>query len=61
MRVIHAQVEGWRTKADELRAVADTLCDAVACDQLLQTADGYDGLADDMEDLEARRRARAPA
>ena len=61
MRFVLAQVEGWRAKADELRAVADTLGDAVARDQLVQMADGYDGLADDMEDLAARRRARAPA
>lgn len=61
MRAILAQVEGWRSKADELRAVADTLGDAVARDQLLQMADGYDGLADDMEDLEISRRARERA
>ncbi len=58
MRAVLTQVERWRAKADELRAVADTLKNAVARDDLLQMADGYDRLADNIESLEMRR---APA
>jgi len=58
MRAVLTQVERWRAKADELRAVADTLGNAVARDQLLQMAEGYDGLANQMEELEIRRNLR---
>ena len=58
MRTVLTQVERWRAKADELRAVADTLKNAVARDDLLQMADGYDRLANKIENLEMRR---APA
>ena len=58
MRAVLTQVERWRAKADELRAVADTLKNAVARDDLLQMADGYDRLANKIESLEMRR---APA
>ena len=57
MRAVLTQVERWRAKADELRAVADTLKNAVARDDLLQMADGYDRLADNIENLEITRRA----
>jgi hypothetical protein len=56
---ILGEVECWRAKADELRAAADRLSNAVAGDVLLEMADGYDRLADNMEDLEASKRARA--
>jgi len=52
------EVERLRLKADELHATADTLRNAVARDSLQEMADGYDRLADRMEDLEAKRRAR---
>ena len=58
MRAVLTQVERWRAKVDELRAVADTLKNAVARDDLLQMADGYDRLANKIENLEMRR---APA
>jgi hypothetical protein len=51
------EVERWRLEADELRAVAETLTNAVARDTLLDMADGYGRLADHM-DLETRKRAR---
>ena len=60
MRAVLTQVERWRAKADELRAVADTLKNAVARDDLLQMADGYDRLAEDIEGLEVARRATTP-
>jgi len=60
MRAVLTQVERWRAKADELRAVADTLKNAVARGDLLQMADGYDRLADNIEGLEARRSAAVP-
>jgi hypothetical protein len=53
------EVQRWRAKADELHATADRLSNAVAGDVLLEMADGYDRLADNMEDLEASKRARA--
>jgi len=58
---ILGEVERLRLKADELRGAADTLMNAVARDSLQEMADGYDRLADHMEDLEAKRRARARA
>ena len=59
MRAVLTQVERWRAKADELRAVADTLKNAVARDDLMQMADGYDRLADNIEALEVKRHATA--
>lgn len=56
---ILSQVQRWRFKADELRAVAESLANAVARDALLDMADGYDRLADDMEDLLVKKRERA--
>jgi len=58
---ILSEVQRWRAKADELRAAAEMLSNAVARDSLLEMADGYDRLADHMEDLEAKKRARAMA
>ena len=59
MRAVITQVERWRAKADELCAVADTLGDAAARDQLLQMAEGYDRLANGrVRDQEARGRHR---
>ena len=56
---ILSEVQRWRLKAEELRAAADTLSHAIAQDSLQEMADGYDRLADHMEDLEARKRALA--
>ncbi len=58
---ILGEVERLRLKADELRGAADTLMNAVARDSLQEMADGYDRLADHMEDLEIKRRARVRA
>ena len=55
---ILSEVQRWRAKADELRAAAENLSNAVAKDSLLEMADGYDRLADHMEDLAAKKRAR---
>jgi hypothetical protein len=55
---ILGEVRRWRHKADELRATADILTNQVARDSLQEMADGYDRLADHMEDLEAKKRAR---
>jgi hypothetical protein len=52
------EVQRWRIKADELRATAETLSNAVARDSLQEMADGYDRLADQMADLDAKKRAR---
>ena len=54
---ILSEVQRWRLKAVELRTVADTLSNAVAQDSLQEMADGYDRLADHMENLEAKKRA----
>ena len=58
---ILSEVQRWRLKADELRATAEMLKNAVARDSLLEMADGYDRLADHMENLEAKKRARLRA
>jgi hypothetical protein len=55
---ILSEVQRWRAKADELRAAAENVSNAVAKDSLLEMADGYVRLADHMEDLEARKRAK---
>lgn len=55
---ILGQVERWRMKAHELRAASDGLSNAAARDALLEMAEGYDRLADDMEHLEIKQRAR---
>jgi hypothetical protein len=58
---IPGEVQRWRLKSDELRATAEMLTNAVARDSLLEMADGYDRLADNMEDLEAKKQARRRA
>ena len=58
---ILSQVERWRLKADELRAAADMLTNEVARHSFFEMADRYDQLADHMEDLEVKRRARQRA
>lgn len=58
---ILSEVQRWRLKADELRATADMLTNEVARDSLFEMAEGYDRLADHMEDLEAKRRAHLRA
>jgi len=55
---ILGEVQRWRLKADELRATAETLSNAVARDSLQDMADGYDRLANHMADLDAKKRAR---
>jgi len=55
---ILSEVQHWRLKAEELRTTAEMLTNAVARDSLEEMADGYDRLADNMEYLEARKRAR---
>jgi len=55
---ILSEVQRWRLKAEELRAAAENLSNAVARDSLQEMADGYDRLADNMEDLEIEKRAR---
>jgi len=55
---ILGEVRRWRLKADELRATADILTNQVAQDSLQEMADGYDRLADHMEDIEAKKRAQ---
>jgi len=55
---ILSEVQRWRIKADELRATAETLSNAVARDSLQEMADGYDRLSDRMADLDAKKRAR---
>jgi hypothetical protein len=54
---ILSEVQRWRLKAEQLRAAAETLTNAVARDSLQEMADGYDRLASQMEDLDARKRA----
>jgi hypothetical protein len=58
---ILSEVQRWRLKAEELRATAETLSNAVARDSLQEMADGYDRLADSMEELDAVKRARRRA
>jgi hypothetical protein len=55
---ILSEVQRWRAKAEELRTTAETLSNAVARDSLQEMADGYDRLADNMEALEAKKRAQ---
>ncbi|MGH9553205.1 MAG: hypothetical protein ACRD3W_27745 [Terriglobales bacterium] len=55
-RPVLDQVEHWRAKADELRTVAEALHNEVARDELEEMADGYDWLADNMEDYEVKVR-----
>ena len=57
---ILAEVNRWRIKADELRAVAEALSNEVARDALLEMADGYDRFADRMASFEVRNRHRVP-
>ena len=53
------EVRRWRMKADELRSAAEHLSNLAARDSFLEMADGYDLLANNMEDLEIKIRARA--
>lgn len=57
---ILVEVERWRMKANELRAVAGALSNEVARDMMLEMADGYDRLAGRMASLEARKRGAVP-
>ena len=53
-----SEIKQWRAKADELIAAAGHLENDVARDHLLDMAEGYNRLADKMEDQEASRMAR---
>jgi len=57
MADILTEVRRWRAKADELRAAAENLMNAIARDSLLEMADGYEKLARHAEGLAARRPA----
>ena len=56
---ILSEVQRWRFKAEELRTTAETLSNAVARDSLLEMADGYDRLADNMQDFLVKKHDRA--
>ena len=58
---ILSEVQRWRAKADELRACAETLSNAVARDALEEMADRYDRLADKLERPEAEKRIKTSA
>jgi len=47
-----AKVQQWRRNAIRVRAAAENLRDAVARDLLLEWADRYDRIADDVECFE---------
>jgi hypothetical protein len=51
-------VQHWRDRAEEARAMADNLADPTAREAMLQVATGYDQLA---ERAAARKRERPPA
>jgi hypothetical protein len=55
---ILSEVQRWRAKADEARATAEMMSNAVARDSLLEMADRYERLAAHMKKLHAKRRAR---
>jgi hypothetical protein len=61
MSDILVEVKRWRMKADELRAAAEVLSNDVARDAVLEMADGYDAIADRVEDLEVKKRGQAPS
>ncbi len=54
------EVQRLRTTADELLAIARSLANEIARDALLDLAEGYHRLADQLEGLEIKRRARKP-
>jgi hypothetical protein len=58
MADLQEQVRRYRTNADEAFATAHTMRNEVARDALLDMAEGYDQLADRLEDLDTKRRAR---
>ena len=55
MADILSQVRSWRAKADELFARAEGVTNEVARDEMLQMAEGYERMADHMEELVIRR------
>ena len=58
MANLQEQIERYRMKADEAFATAHTMSNEAARDTLLDMAEGYDRLADRLEDLDTKRRAR---
>jgi hypothetical protein len=52
-------VQRWRMTADQLRAAAWRPLNTVARDAMLELADAYDRLADNMEDAVIESRAKA--
>ena len=57
MNRVLTQVEQWRAMADELFARADMVRNQVARDHMLDMAEGYMRLANEMEDLAAKQLA----
>lgn len=55
MADILSEVRAWRAKADELLAGAEGVRNEVARDELMQMAEGYERMADRMEELVIRR------
>lgn len=55
------QIRRWRSKADELFAKAEMVTNEAARDQMLQMAESYERLADQMENLVIKRRSEGPA
>ena len=55
MADILSEVRSWRAKADELLAGAEGVRNEVARDELMQMAEGYERMADRMEELVIRR------
>jgi len=51
------QVQEWRAKGEELFAKANAVRNGVARERMLQMAEGYMRLADQMEDLAAKQLA----
>lgn len=54
---ILGEVDRWRIKAEELFAAANNMRNQAARDQMLQMAEGYNRLADRMEDLAVKQLA----
>ena len=58
MADLQGQIKRFRMNAEEAFATAHTMRNEVARDALLEMAEGYDQLADRLEDLDTKRRAR---
>ena len=49
------EIQRWRSKAEEARAMAENLANAIARESLIELAEHYDRLAEQMEQRAARR------